>query len=253
MDRVVNNKRTARGPDVPWLLRFPMKTNGGASGAAGRRGEGSGLVDPNRLPADRRPDGRLPLLDVLFVQAIRTWAASDGKMPEGWLAGLTHRQLAQTLQRIHADLAHPWTLGQLARDAAMSRSSFAALLKAVVGAPPLTYITTWRIYRAKLMLAAGHSIAEAAGQTGYGSDLALSRAFKTATGLSPGQWRRECRAAGRNGPGPVKSAALGSSVTKAVERGQHGRTRPPAVHEIAPVSSTDRASGANSSGPRASS
>ena len=169
------------------------------------------------------------LLDVLFVQAIRTWAASDGNRPEGWLAGLTHGQLAQTLQRIHADLAHPWTLGQLARDAAMSRSAFAALFKAVVGAPPLTYIATWRIYRAKLMLAAGHSIAEAAGQTGYGSDIALSRAFKTATGLAPGQWRRECRAAGRNGPGSVKSAALGSSVTKAVERGQHGRTRPPAV------------------------
>lgn len=57
------------------------------------------------------------LLDVLFIQAIRTWASSEGNMPEGWLAGLTHRQLAQTLHRIHADLAHPWTLEQLARDA----------------------------------------------------------------------------------------------------------------------------------------
>lgn len=131
------------------------------------------------------------LLDVLFIQAIRTWASSEGNLPEGWLAGLTHRQLTQTLQRIHADLTRPWTLEQLARDAGMSRSTFAALFRSVVGVPPLTYITTWRIYRAKLLLAAGHSIAVAAQQTGYGSDIALSRAFKAAIGVSPGQWRRE--------------------------------------------------------------
>jgi len=135
------------------------------------------------------------------------------------------------------DISNAGATGKVYTLAPVQLTDNGALFKAVVGAPPLTYITTWRIYRAKLMLAAGHSIAEAAGQTGYGSDLALSRAFKTATGLAPGRWRRECRAAGRNGPGPVKSAALGSSVTKAVKRGQHGRTRPPA----------------KSSGPRASS
>lgn len=134
------------------------------------------------------------LLDVLFIQAIRTWASTAGNLPGGWLAGLTHRQLAQTLQKIHADLTHPWTLEQLARDAGMSRSTFATLFKSVVGVPPLTYIATWRIYRAKLTLAGGHSIAVAAQHAGYGSDIALSRAFKAATGVSPGQWRRERRA-----------------------------------------------------------
>lgn len=137
------------------------------------------------------------LLDVLFIQAIRTWANSEGNMPEGWLAGLTHRQLAQTLHRIHADLAHSWTLEELARDAGMSRSTFAVLFKSVVGVPPLTYIATWRIYRAKLILASGHSIATAAEQTGYGTDIALSRAFKAATGIAPGQWRRDRQANSR--------------------------------------------------------
>ncbi|WP_421566502.1 cupin domain-containing protein [Ochrobactrum sp. EDr1-4] len=134
------------------------------------------------------------LLDVLFIQAIRTWASSEGNMPEGWLAGLTHRQLAKTLHRIHADLAHSWTLDELARHAGMSRSTFAVLFKSVVGVPPLAYIATWRIYRAKLILASGHSIATAAKLTGYGTDIALSRAFKAATGVAPGQWRRERRA-----------------------------------------------------------
>lgn len=149
------------------------------------------------------------LLDVLFIQAIRTWASSEGNMPEGWLAGLSHRQLAQTLHRIHADLARRWTLEQLARDAGMSRSTFAALFKSVVGLPPLSYIATWRIYRAKLILAAGHSIAVAAEQTGYGTDIALSRAFKAATGVAPGQWRHDHRVAGRNDPQPSRSKRLG--------------------------------------------
>jgi AraC-like DNA-binding protein len=140
------------------------------------------------------------LLDVLFIQAIRTWATQEGNMPEGWLAGLTHRQLAKTLHRIHADLTQPWTVDQLARDAGMSRSTFAVLFKSVVGVPPLSYIATWRIYRAKLMLAAGRSIAVAAEETGYGSDIALSRAFKASTGVSPGQWRRERRDAAKQAP-----------------------------------------------------
>lgn len=131
------------------------------------------------------------LLDVVFIQAIRLWAASEGNMPNGWLAGLSHHHLAGTLHRIHADLARPWTLEQLARDAAMSRSAFAVLFKSVIGVPPMTYIATWRIYQAKLLLAAGQSIAEAAEQTGYSSDVSLSRAFKAVTGRTPGQWRQE--------------------------------------------------------------
>ncbi|MEE5086802.1 AraC family transcriptional regulator [Pseudomonas alliivorans] len=161
------------------------------------------------------------LLDVLFIQAIRTWANSQGNLPEGWLAGLTHRQLAQTLQRIHANLAYPWTLEQLARDAGMSRSTFAALFKSIVGVPPLTYVATWRIYRAKLILAAGHSIAVAAEQAGYSSDIALSRAFKAATGVSPGQWRRERLTADKMRP---RSAGYASGPHTL--RNQAGTRRP---------------------------
>lgn len=131
------------------------------------------------------------LLDILFIQAIRVWAMSEGNRADGWLAGLSHRQLARTVRQIHADLARPWTLAQLARDAAMSRSAFAALFKSVIGVPPMAYIATWRIYQAKLLLAAGHSIAGAAERTGYGSDVALSRAFKAMTGVAPGQWRHQ--------------------------------------------------------------
>jgi AraC-like DNA-binding protein len=147
------------------------------------------------------------LLDVLFIQAIRRWAASEGNVSDGWLAGLAHRQLSSTLRRIHADLAHSWTVEELAKEAGMSRSSFAVLFKSVVGVPPLSYVASWRIYRAKLLLAAGGSIAEAAEQTGYGTDIALSRAFKAATGVAPGQWRRSRQGVGKTGANPAASAA----------------------------------------------
>ncbi|RRN74618.1 AraC family transcriptional regulator [Agrobacterium deltaense] len=152
------------------------------------------------------------LLDILFIHAIRSWAGSEGNAAEGWLAGLTHRQLSQSLHRVHADLAHPWTLEELARDAGMSRSTFAMLFKSVVGMPPMTYIATWRIYRAKLVLAAGHSIATAAEQTGYGTDIALSRAFKAATGIAPGQWRRERLAKNQDRRPPTVSVPSALSV-----------------------------------------
>ncbi|MFG1398199.1 AraC family transcriptional regulator [Roseixanthobacter pseudopolyaromaticivorans] len=144
------------------------------------------------------------LIDTLFIQVIRAWAKAEGNIPSGWLAGLGHHRLAGTLGLIHADLRKPWTIETLARSAAMSRSAFAVLFKSVVGVPPLAYIAGWRIYRAKMLLAGGHSIAKAAELSGYGSDIALSRAFRAATGLSPGQWRARYRAdadsAGRSVP-----------------------------------------------------
>jgi AraC-like DNA-binding protein len=149
------------------------------------------------------------LIDVLFIQAIRAWSATEGNVPSGWLAGLRHRRLADTLRLLHNDLRRPWTIEMLARHAAMSRSSFAALFKSVVGVSPQAYIASWRIYHAKTLLADGHSIAQAAVLSGYGSDIALSRAFKSITGISPGQWRTQYRTESEalNGPASQHPAA----------------------------------------------
>jgi AraC-like DNA-binding protein len=143
------------------------------------------------------------LIDVLFIQAIRAWSAAEGNIPTGWLAGLRHRRLADTLRLLHDDIQKPWTIQMLARHAAMSRSSFAALFKSVVGVSPQAYIASWRIYHAKTLLAGGHSIAHAAELSGYGSDIALSRAFKSITGVSPGQWRAQYRTESETRDGPA--------------------------------------------------
>lgn len=133
------------------------------------------------------------LLEILFVQVIRAWSSTEGNLPPGWLAGLKHDRLGDVLRSIHGDLGAPWTVQMLADRAVMSRSSFAALFRSVVGVAPLTYIGNWRIYRAKALLSQGTSIALTAEACGYGSDIAFARAFKAATGVTPGQWRRASR------------------------------------------------------------
>ncbi len=150
------------------------------------------------------------LIDVLFIQVIRAWSTFQEDIPPGWLAGMRHRRLAPVLNLVHDNLAYPWTVDILARKAAMSRSTFAELFKSVVGLPPLTYVAGWRIYRAKMLLAGGRAITEVAGLTGYGSDIAFSRAFKSATGLTPGQWRGRHR---RNTVGEMSLLGAGSGTS----------------------------------------
>ncbi len=131
------------------------------------------------------------LADVLFVQALRAWCSSEESANIGWIAALRVGPLAAAMQAMHTDLAHPWTVAELARIAAMSRSTFAALFKSVSGEAPLTYLTCWRVYRAKTLLRETElSLAEIATQVGYDSDTALSRAFRRFEPLPPGTWRK---------------------------------------------------------------
>ena len=140
---------------------------------------GAGLVIPR-------------LTDVLFVQAVRAWCATDGAHASGWLAGLKDRRLRAAIRAMHGDLAHPWTLEALARVAGLSRSGFAAAFKAVTGDTPLDYLTGWRLYRAKVLLRESDlQLKVIAARVGYETDTALSRAFRRSMGVAPGEWRRQ--------------------------------------------------------------
>jgi len=131
------------------------------------------------------------LADVLFVQTVRAWCATEGGPAIGWLAGLKDRRLAPAIRAMHDDLAHPWSVVALARIAGLSRSSFAAAFKSVIGESPLDYLTGWRMYRAKTLLRNSDlALMEIASKVGYDNDTALSRAFRRHVGIAPGQWRR---------------------------------------------------------------
>ncbi|MER6441594.1 AraC family transcriptional regulator [Streptomyces sp. NPDC001185] len=131
------------------------------------------------------------LSDTLFVQALRTFCADVGSGTVGWIAALREPRLALAIQALHADLSRPWTISELGRTAGMSRSAFAALFKERTGNTPLGYVTTWRIYRAKVLLRETQlSVQEIAFRVGYETGTALSRAFSKREGVSPGTWRK---------------------------------------------------------------
>jgi AraC-like DNA-binding protein len=131
------------------------------------------------------------LADVLFVQAIRTFCATAAGDGIGWLAVQRDPRLAAAARALHADLAYPWTVGSLAREAGLSRSAFAATFRAVVGDTPLGYLTSWRMYRAKTLLRdTDLSLRQIAVRVGYRSNAALNRVFTRREGVTPGSWRR---------------------------------------------------------------
>jgi AraC-like DNA-binding protein len=130
------------------------------------------------------------LSDVLFVQALRACCTDVGTGSVGWLAALRDPQLAPAINQLHTDIAHPWTVGELARVAGMSRAAFAASFKEKTGDTPLGYLTTWRIYRAKILLRDTNlSVREIATKVGYRTSQTLSRAFLHRENLPPGAWR----------------------------------------------------------------
>jgi AraC-like DNA-binding protein len=131
------------------------------------------------------------LADIIFVQAIRVYAASEECSEPGWLRALSDRQISLTLHSIHENFQKPWTVATLASTAGMSRSTFAARFMAVVGETPMEYLTRWRMRKAsQLLKGEDHKLAEVAGLVGYDSEGAFGKAFKRVLGVSPGTYRR---------------------------------------------------------------
>lgn len=131
------------------------------------------------------------LFELLFIHAIRAFAAQDIAPTHGWLAAIADQKLVGAMEALHANPARNWTVEALARSSNMSRSAFAARFKSVVGKTPLDYLTSWRIYRATRMIQAhGTALADVSRSVGYESIAAFNRAFKKETGQTPGAFRK---------------------------------------------------------------
>lgn len=132
------------------------------------------------------------LADILVIQAIRSWMAEDPAARAGWLGALRDRQIGRALALIHRDPARPWTLAMLAGEVAMSRSAFAARFTELVGQPAMQYVARWRMHVAQARLKdRREGLGELAGQLGYQSEAAFSRAFKRLMGVSPGAVQKQ--------------------------------------------------------------
>lgn len=131
------------------------------------------------------------LCDILVIQAIRWWVEHDPAASTGWLGAMRDPVVGPALTAIHHDPAADWTVGRLATQVAVSRSSFSARFTELVGEAPMAYVTKWRMYVATdLLRHHEQSIAQVATRTGYQSEASFSRAFKRVMGFPPSSARR---------------------------------------------------------------
>lgn len=134
------------------------------------------------------------LVEVLLIEALR--AAPGEGAPPGLLRGLGDTKLAAALRAMHGDPARPWTMAQLAREAALSRSAFFDRFVRVMGVAPMEYLLGWRMALAKDLLRRGEgALAAIAERVGYGSASTFSTAFSRHVGQPPGRYARTAGAA----------------------------------------------------------
>ncbi len=129
------------------------------------------------------------LLEVLLIEALRS-AAELGDLP-GLVRGLSDERLSVAIRSMHANPGRGWTVAELAREAALSRSGFHERFQSAVGMAPMEYFQTWRLALAKDLLRRREaSVGEIARQVGYRSASAFSVAFTREVGVTPARYAR---------------------------------------------------------------
>ena len=106
-------------------------------------------------------------------------------------SALARRRLRMVTEYVESELHRTIQVADLAELVAMSASHFARCFKLATGVAPARYVVIRRIARAQLLLVQGDlSIAQVALACGFSGQAHLTRAFKDATGTTPGEFRR---------------------------------------------------------------
>ncbi len=104
-------------------------------------------------------------------------------------------QVSRVLRRIHTDYAQALDVSSLAREAGMSVSTFHNHFKAVTSSPPLQYLKSVRLHKARMfMVHEGETASAAALRVGYESPSQFNREFKRYFGAPPARAAEEMRA-----------------------------------------------------------
>jgi len=173
---------------LPRLLKISMRDDGTAAWVR------SSIRRSVAESMSSRPGSAVVLArlsELLFVEAVRHYMETLPPGGSGWLAGLRDRYVGRALALLHEQPAHPWTVDQLAGKVGLSRSALGERFSALIGAPPMRYLTRWRTSLAATQLREGNaSIIQIAAEVGYESEAAFNRAFKREFGLPPATWRK---------------------------------------------------------------
>lgn len=130
------------------------------------------------------------LIDVLFVHVIRAWLANHGRCETSWLGALRDPGIARALTVMHSNPAAPWTVASLAKETSLSRATLTRRFTSLVGEPPLSYLTRWRMdLAAQRLRETNDAVSAIAHHVGYTSEFAFSRAFSRLRGDAPRRYR----------------------------------------------------------------
>ncbi|MEU7565954.1 AraC family transcriptional regulator [Streptomyces fradiae] len=130
------------------------------------------------------------VLDLLLVAAVRAWFARPDAAAPAWYRAQGDPVVGTALRLLHDEPAHPWTVASLAGRAGVSRAALARRFTELVGEPPMTYLTGWRLaLAADLLRESDATVERIARRVGYGGAFAFSAAFKRVRGVSPQEYR----------------------------------------------------------------
>ncbi len=130
------------------------------------------------------------LAQLLCIQIIRSYLEASGAETAGWLRALSDKRIAPALRLMHREPARAWRLEELAKEVAMSRTSFAVRFKKIAGVAPLTYLLNLRMRFAEQGLRErSMSVSELGFSLGYATESAFSNAFKRTTGMAPKRYQ----------------------------------------------------------------
>jgi len=142
------------------------------------------------------------LVELLLLEALRSTSGEDA--PPGLLRGLADARLAPAIREMHRQVARAWTVPQLAKKAALSRSAFFERFTRTLGLSPMEYLLAWRMAVAKdLLRRRDLAIDQVAERVGYGSASTFSTAFSRHVGQPPSRYARRWRVGAGSWPGPA--------------------------------------------------
>jgi len=127
------------------------------------------------------------LLDLVLITALRAWLGDPRSRAPAHYRAAADPVVGRALALLHQDPARPWTVASLAAAVGVARATLARRFTALVGRPPMAYLTAHRLdWAADLLRDDPDSTVEAVARTvGYTSPFAFSAAFKRHHGTSP--------------------------------------------------------------------
>ncbi len=145
-----------------------------------------------QLPGSPMASNQLAMF--MFIEILRSHLESGLDLQTGWLKVLADKQMAPALRLMHSDPGRSWSLDDLARECATSRTTFATRFRRVAGVPPLTYLSNWRMRLAERVLRdTDRAVSDIADSLGFSSESSFSHAFKRSTDVGPKAYRQRSR------------------------------------------------------------